>query len=201
MQRTVSLLAGLLMMTGCAFAWETPRDERGFYYWTMGGFGTTAQEWSKLGVAAGLEIAIQPGPHIFMFRWIQNGEADPGTVGVEKYELRRIPDEDINELGLLYGRAVRSEVFVFSAAIGVSYIHGMRRGALLGRAVHVTFDGGSVVETYEEHPFDTVGLPVSLQGSAQALKVFGIVLELFGNANPERSYIGAMLGIQFGHLR
>jgi hypothetical protein len=201
MQRSWSWLLGLMLIAGQAIAWDTPRDDRDIYYWTMGGFGTTAQQWSKLGKAAGLEVAIQKSAHLFMFRWLQNNEADPGTVGNEKYELRRIPDEDINEIGLLYGRAVRNDVFVLSAAVGVSYIHGMRRGDQISRIVHQTFEGGSIIETYEERPFETVGLPVSLQGSAQALKVFGIVLELFGNANPERSYLGAMLGIQFGHLR
>jgi hypothetical protein len=192
---------GCLLAFGDVFAWDVPRHDRDIYYWAMGGFGTTAQEWSKLGAAAGLEIAVQPGAHVFMFRWLQNNEADPGTVGDEEYELRRIPDEDINEVGLLYGRAIRNDVFVLTAAIGVSYIHGMRRGEQLSRVEQHTYDGGKVVETYEEHPFETIGLPISLQGSAQALKVFGIVLELFGNANPERSYLGAMLGIQFGHLR
>jgi hypothetical protein len=201
MKLSILTTLGCLLVIMDASAWEAPRDDRNIYYWAMGGFGTTAQEWSKSGTAACLEVAVQPGAHLFMFRWIQNNEADPGTVGDEEYELRRIPDEDINEIGLLYGRAVRNDVFVLSAALGVSYIHGMRRGELLSRAVHQTYDGGKVVETYEERPFETIGLPVSLQGSAQALKVFGIVFELFGNANPERSYLGAMLGIQFGHLR
>ena len=195
------LCLGTALSVSCARAWEAPKDDDGLYYWFMGGFGTTAQEWAKLGVAAGMEIGIQSHSHIFLFRWNQNNEADPGTVGEEAYDLHRTPDEDINEVGLLYGRGWRNDIFVLSAAAGVAYVSGMRRGDLIQRDVRIHYDGGTVVEKHGERPFETIGMPVVVQFSVQALEVFGIAVELFGNANPERSYMGVMLGIQFGHLR
>ncbi len=195
------LFWGTVLSVSCACAWEVPKDDDGLYYWFMGGFGTTAQKWAKTGTGAGMEIGVQSQAHIFLFRWNQNNEADPGTVGEEAYDLQRSPDEDINEIGLLYGRGWRNDIFVLSVATGVAYISGMRRGDLIRRDVLVYYDGGTVREKYEERPFETVGMPLIIQVSFQALEVFGLAVELFGNANPERSYMGAMFGIQFGHLR
>ncbi|MBU0692985.1 hypothetical protein KKC97_13065 [bacterium] len=201
MHKLFVLFLSIMLSGACVLAWETPKDDDRLYYWCMGGFGTTAQEWSKIGTAAGMEIGVQSHAHIFLFRWNQNNEADPGTVGEEAYDLHRTPEEDINEVGLLYGRGWRNDLFVLSAAAGVTYISGMRRGDLIQQTTQVHYDGGTVIEKYEERPFETVGLPVIVQISFQALEVFGFAVELFGNANPERSYMGALLGIQFGHLR
>ena len=201
MHKLLTLCLGLLLSMSAAHAWDAPEKDDGLYYWFMGGFGTTAQVWSKIGTDAGMEIGVQHHAHIFLFRWNQNNEADPGTVGDEDYDLHRSPEEDIDEVGLLYGRGWRNELFVLSAATGLTYISGMRRGDLLQKNVQVHSDGGTVVEKYAERPFETVGVPVVVQVSFQALEVFGIAVELFGNANPERSYLGCLLGIQFGHLR
>jgi len=201
MQRILIVILGLAVVSAESHAWEKKEGDDRLYYWFMGGFGTTAQEWSKLGTDAGMEIGLQYNNHIFLFRWNQNNEADPGRVGDDDFKLNRSPDEDINEVGLLYGRGWRNDIFVFSAAAGIAYISGVRRGDLLQRNIQIHSDGGVVIERYEERPFETVGLPIVAQISFQALEVFGVAVELFGNANPERSYMGALLGIQFGHLR
>jgi hypothetical protein len=134
---------------------------------------------------------------------MQNKESEPQEVIIngEEFDLNITPDADIDEIGILYGWCHRSSVFILTAAAGVSYVHGVRRGELVRRDVIEFFEGGNVKEVYQENVFQTVGVPVALQISAQALPLFGIGLELFGNANPERSYIGVLLGIQFGHLR
>jgi hypothetical protein len=203
MHRTLALLLGTLCAINCAHAWEVEPGDRSPYYWFTGGFGQTSQEWSKAGIGTGLNITLQTGPHVFAVRWLRNNEADAGFVNVdgEEFDLRRTPDEDINELALLYGRGARTPTFIIFGALGPSYVSGVRRGMLLNRRITHTYYSGNVVETYEEHPFDALGLAASFQISAQGLTMFGLAVELFGNLNPERSWAGILLGVQFGRLR
>lgn len=98
------------------------------------------------------------------------------TAVLAGYELSHVS----GEIGLLYGRAsTGSRAARWTAAAGLSFV----QVDISGRRLR-----------------NTVGLPISLQGSLDSPYV-GIGMAGFANLNPAESYAGLVLTLRVGRLR
>lgn len=161
-------------------AQDTSQIHNDSYYWINGGVGA-----SSFGVAGGISIALQNENTLFSVRTIFNGEVNI---------LGPSPAESVWDVGLLYGICTREPYEFVSAAGGISFVSGIRRGKYLGSS-------GWFSAHYESLPFFTVGIPIEGQLFWTPFSFFGCGIYAFANVNPEKGFWGAMLALRFGKLR
>jgi len=106
------------------------------------------------------------------------------------------PLETVWDVGVLYGRIAKASYGFASVSAGISLVGGVRRGRYLSSS-----GGWFGTRYFEEKNFITVGIPVEAQLFWTPLAFFGIGLYGFANLNIEKSFVGALLCIQFGKLR
>ncbi len=108
----------------------------------------------------------------------------------------RDPLESVGDLGVMYGKRWSQPGFGFmSVSGGIGLVHGSRRGEFIRSS-----GGWFGTSHYEEKPFATVGLPIDVQFALAPFQGIGLALNLFGNANPERTYGSATLSLIIGRL-
>jgi hypothetical protein len=100
------------------------------------------------------------------------------------------PVESATDAGLLVGRGSAKGSRLSYAALGIGYVHTVRRGRRL-------VPNGS---EYERIDTRTIGIPVELRATLNA-SVVGMGVCLFGNLNRKDSFVGAALTVQLGTLR
>jgi hypothetical protein len=133
--------------------------------WVQGGLGVSSANLGGIIAASAVK-----GPHLVSARASFVAESLDGG------------DDEAFDIGLLYGRQLRSGgVFRPSAAAGVAYIK--CEGCDEGRNAA------------------TVGLAVSVEAALWPTRIAGVGIHGFGNLNSVASFAGVALTIHVGRLR
>ena len=100
-------------------------------------------------------------------------------------------NENIHDLGLLYGRLIKADFGYFSLSAGASYVGGRK---------YTKVAMGFGYEDLEER-ISTFGLPIEIQLFITPSDNFGLGFYGFYNFNLERNFFGFGFAIQYGELR
>ncbi|MCX6231993.1 MAG: hypothetical protein NTZ33_10665 [Bacteroidetes bacterium] len=108
-----------------------------------------------------------------------------------------IPLESLNDFGFLFGKVLNSGEITFSAAAGISYIYGVRRGEYLSSS------GGWLISTsnYKENFIQTFGIPVQTEIMLGASHNLNFSFNIFGNINPKNSFGGFLVCLRLGAVK
>jgi hypothetical protein len=153
-----------------------------------GGSGTVAFAAAGAGIGSGgiagvASLDVHCGRLVYIARWSR----------VEEFEIfGPSPVETDSDYGVLVGKSLRSGRRVASAAVGLALVKSVRRGEVIER--------GWFGDRYQRLERVTVGLPVDLKATVNAGPV-GIGADIFGNVNPNGTFWGAALTVQFGKMR
>lgn len=120
------------------------------------------------------------------------------------------PDENVWDVGVLFGRQAKGKWAYASASAGLALVGGMRRGERTSPPFECSGDGGLLgcmleaaftpVE-YAEDPFYTVGIPVELDVGLTFSSRLGLSVTGFADLNPQRTMTGLSVGVVVGRLR
>jgi hypothetical protein len=102
------------------------------------------------------------------------------------------PNDEVWELGLLYGHHLTKGKVSVSFLAGISYTGGIYRGDRLYSDMFDVY--------YEELTYETFGLPLEIQLDLNRARPFGLSLSAFGNINAEKSFAGLSLNLLLGRL-
>jgi len=102
------------------------------------------------------------------------------------------PNDEIWELGLLYGLHLTKDEVSVSFLAGIGYTGGIYRGDRLYSDMFNVY--------YEELTYETFGLPLEIQLDINKTRPFGLSLSAFGNINVEKSFAGLSLSLLLGRL-
>jgi hypothetical protein len=151
-------------------------DDR--FIWVGGGLVTMDTDDASL-VGINAFINYSKNDRIFKLR---------GINAAEMILFGPKPNDEVWELGLLYGlRSINGKVSV-SFLAGISYTGGTYKGDKLDN------------NFYEELKFETVGMPLEAQFDAKLSEFFGFSIMFYADINPEKIYGGVNLSIIIGHL-
>jgi hypothetical protein len=164
-----------MFISGGSFVYgqKTSSDSSGHFKWVNLGLGVGSLGFEAGGFSAGGGLCDQIGKNIFSFR----------VLSIEEISSEDYPFRGIGDIGFLYGRIAKASYGFSSISAGISLVGGGRR------------------HNYGDEQFVTVGIPVEAQLFWTPLAFFGIDLYGFANLNIEKSFVGALLCIQFGTLR
>jgi hypothetical protein len=183
-----------MFISGGSFVYgqKTSSDSSGHFFWVNGGVGGSLVH-GGLGSHPGApsfggSLCYQSGKNLLSFRYLRNEEFQ--ILGADS------PSETVWDVGVLYGRIAKASYGFASISAGISLVGGVRRGRYLSSS-----GGWFGTSYYEENDFITVGIPVEAQLFWTPLPFFGIGFYGFANLNTEKSFVGALLCIQFGILR
>jgi len=183
-----------MFISGGSFVYgqKTSSDSSGHFFWVNGGVGGSLVH-GGLGSDPGApsfggSLYYQSGINLLSFRYLRNEEFQ--ILGPDS------PLETVWDVGVLYGRIAKASYGFASVSAGISLVGGVRRGRYLSSS-----GGWFGTRYFEEKNFITVGIPVEAQLFWTPLAFFGIGLYGFANLNIEKSFVGALLCIQFGKLR
>lgn len=160
--------------------WEDQSQES--FMWVGAGPGTMDSPNASL-LGMNTSINYLKSDHIFKLRGIYTEE-------MVLYGPK--PNDEIWELGLLYGRRTAGGKTGVSILAGISYTGGTYKGDRL--------DTDPFSEDYEELTFETVGLPIELQFDVNLLKFVGFSIMFFTDINPHTIYTGVNFSILIGYL-
>lgn len=148
------------------------------FIWVGGGVGTMdTTDGGLLGINA--SINYSKNNRIFKLRGIHANE-------MVLFGPR--PNDEVWELGLLYGiRSTQGKASV-SFLAGISYTEGIYKGDQIES------------NYYEELTFETVGIPLEAQFDVNLLKYIGFSIMFYADINPEKCYGGVNLSILIGYL-
>lgn len=146
-------------------------------YWLDGGIGG-----GSTGFATGVSASYLSGYNLYTVRYAYNAEMNL---------LSSSPAISVWDVGLLYGRTARNQMYYSSASAGVGLVGGVRRGKSISGTL---FD-------YESHSYSTIGIPLQVELFLTPRPFFGIGLSAAGNLNPERSFADVRLCLRVGKLR
>ncbi len=151
-------------------------------YWLNAGVGG-----SSSGLSGGLSLSYEAGKNLFTFRYI--GSSKYGEDKLGGYTTA----EKIRDIGPLYGRIIKGKFGYASISGGINLVTGVKHGEFLGII--------NWVNTYEKIRITTIGIPLEAQFFFTPVSFLGIGATAFANLNPEKSFWGLLLCIQFGKLR
>lgn len=173
----------LIFTASCLNAFNLMDDQsRGSFLWFGGGVGALGiDDGSLFNINASINYSKHG--HIFKLRAINTTE----ITLLELFEPRQ-PNDEVWELGLLYGLRPFNDNANISFHAGISYTGGSYKGDRL--------DSGY----YEVLTFGTVGLPLEIQFNAKLLEYVGFSIILFADINPDKSYGGVNFCILLGQL-
>jgi hypothetical protein len=143
------------------------------FFWGTIGFGTGANggNSSSTPYAVNLNLTYRFNRDMVSFRTSSVGELFETTV---------------TDYGFLYGYAITSGEIFTSVGGGIALVSG-------------NISKGLFSEVKKIGP--TIGFPAEVQLFWQPFHAVGIGLYLFADLNPENSFDGATLSLQFGNLR
>lgn len=153
-----------------------------YHIWFGGGIGTLGTADGRL-ISINASINYSKNDRIFKFRSI---------LARELVVLGPRPDDEIWELGLLYGRHSTKGKVSVSYLAGLSYTGGIYKGDLLGSDM--------LNDYYEEITFETFGIPLEVQLDINALELLGFSVTLYADINPDKIYGGVNFSILIGRL-
>lgn len=173
----------LIFTASCLNAFNLMDDQsRGSFLWFGGGMGILGIDDGSLS-DINASINYSKNCHIFKLRAIHSAE----MTLLELFEPGQ-PNDEVWELGLLYGLRPFNDNANISFHAGISYTGGSYKGDRL--------DSGY----YEVLTFGTVGLPLEIQFNAKLLEYVGFSIILFADINPDKSYGGVNFAILLGQL-
>jgi len=135
-------------------------------YWINAGLGIGGS-----GLAAAGSVSVQPRKHIISLRAVLTTDLD----------------EDLSDIGLLYGRVLVQGRFHASLGAGLAQAHGSHRRGFWD-------DDGEGRKLI-------VGVPFELQLAWRPAKWLGLGVYGFADVNSVQSFGGATLSLQVGNLR
>lgn len=172
----------LIFTASCLNASNLMDDQsRGSFLWFGGGVGALGTDDGTLS-EINASINYSKNGHIFKLRTIYSAEMTLLNL------FDREPNDEVWELGLLYGLRPFNDNANISFHAGISYTGGSYKGDRL--------DSGY----YEVLTFGTVGLPLEIQFNAKLLEYVGFSIILFADINPDKSYGGVNFAILLGQL-
>jgi hypothetical protein len=152
------------------------------FIWIGGGVETlVTADGSLYGINASLNYT--KNDRIYKFR---------GLLAAELVVAGPRPNEEVWELGLLYGLHSTYGMISVSYLAGISYTGGIYRGDRLYSDMFDVY--------YEELTFETFGLPLEIQFDINKARPFGLSLSAFSNINAENSFAGLSLNLLLGRL-
>lgn len=152
------------------------------FIWVGGGVGSLVTADGSL-VNINTSINYLKNDRIFKLR---------GIFADELVVLGPRPNDEVWELGLLYGRHSTKGKVSVSYLAGISYTGGIYKGDLLGSDM--------LNEYYEELSFETIGIPMEVQLEINALQFIGFSVIMYADINLDKIYGGVNLSIIIGHL-
>jgi len=153
-----------------------------YHIWFGGGIGALGTADGRL-ININASLNYSNNDRIFKFR---------GILARELVILGPRPDDEVWELGLLYGaHSTKGKVSV-SYLAGISYTGGIYKGDLLGSDM--------LNDYYEEITFETFGIPLEVQLDINALELLGFSVTLYADINPDKIYGGVNFSILVGNL-
>ena len=169
-------LVVLILSTGNSpvYAQSISNNSKADLGWLNAGIGG-----SSFGFSKGVSFSYQTGKHLISTRYTYNGV----------YVFKAW------EIGILYGRSLKTSLSLVSVSGGISIVGGIRRGKYL----YTSFWCHRRI--YEKITFLTIGIPIVFQLFWTPASFFGIGIYGLVNLNPEESFYGALLCIQLGKLR
>ena len=157
------LMLCILLVTGVLRA-----QDQGPGYWLNAGFGT-----NSLGFISGsANVSLQPAWGVLSLRGTANSEDLFG--------------DEIWDVGLLYGGAIRSNDLLLSGGVGVAIVGGSRSEGLFSGRVGIP---------------SVIGFPLELQALWQIIPPFGIGLYGYADINSEESFAGFTICLHVGMFR
>jgi hypothetical protein len=117
-------------------------------------------------------------------------------IGSREFILFTSPSETVNDIGILFGKALIKKYVQFTASGGIGIVTGLRRGK-------VSYMEGGLLGTtyYEKERITGVGVPIELECLFRPLKFVGFGLGAYANLNRDRTLYGLLFKIQIGKLR
>ena len=151
--------------------------------------------WVNLGVGAG-SMNSDFSYEISFNYYLDNAHLISGRfAGIQQYTLVSLGGESTNEniydLGLLYGRLIKSDFGYFSLSGGIGYVGG--RKYTKATSIYGT--------EYLEERISNIGLPFEAQLFFTPSDHFGLGFYGFSNFNLEKNFFCFGFTIQYGELR
>lgn len=160
--------------------WQEQSDDR--FLWISSGIGTlNTADGNLLDINA--SINYSKNDRIFKLR---------GILAEELVIFGPRPNDEVWELGLLYGKRTTNGSLSLSFMAGISYTGGIYKGDPLGSDMFNDY--------YEELTFETIGLPLEVQFDINALQYIGFSIMFFADINAEKIYGGVHLAILIGRI-
>ena len=178
----ISTVLMLLTTKSQAYVQQDTSDSKPNLSWLNLGLGV-----GSIGLSAGASFSYNFGSSLISIRSVANSEFK--IFGPS-------PSENVWDLGVLYGRSAKASYGVASISGGIAIVGGVRRGRYLGST-----GGFFSSDKYESLTFSTIGIPIEGQLFWTPFSFFGIGIYGFGNLNPEQSFAGALLCLEFGEVR
>ena len=152
--------------------------------WISGGAGPATR-----GIGAQLFVGVRLDERHFLM---------PRVATETEFQLFWVdtPLESATDAGLLYGWVEETRGHTLTAAVGLSAVNVVRRGARLGGGCG--FGPLPCGEDHERLSTWTVGVPVSVQAFATPHRNVGLGVHLFANVNPKASFGGLTVGLMLG---
>lgn len=107
------------------------------------------------------------------------------------------PQVSFLDMGVLYGRSLKTDNFMTSVSVGIGMVRFVDRGKLLSTGGGFSLGGNK----YEKIVNKGFGIPVSGQFFITRFDNIGFGLYAFANFNKYKSGSGFLLCLQFGRLR
>jgi hypothetical protein len=173
----------LIFTASCLDASNFMDDQsHGSFIWFGGGVGTMGTADGDL-FNINASINYSKNDRIFKLR---------GLLAEELVILGPRPNDEVWELGLLYGRRSTNGKVSVSYLAGISYTGGIYKGDLVGSDM--------LNDYYEELTFETFGIPLEVQFDVNLLKYIGFSIIVYADVNPDKIYIGVNFCILIGRL-
>ncbi|HAQ62718.1 TPA: hypothetical protein DCR49_12135 [Candidatus Delongbacteria bacterium] len=148
------------------------------FIWIGGGVGTMDTADGGL-LDMNASINYSKYDHIFKLR---------GIHAEEMVLFGPLPNDEVWELGLLYGRTQTYGSLSVSLLAGISYTGGIYKGDRLD------------IDYYEKIAFETVGIPLEAQIDVNLLTYIGLSIMFYADINLDKSYGGVNFAILLGKL-
>ena len=156
--------------------------------WINAGIGA-----GSAGLSSGANFSHQSGKKLISARVTYNEELN--IFGPS-------PSERAWDFGVMYGGIAKSKYGFASISAGLGLVGGVRRGRYLDENRDDNYGWFFIkIDQYEKIDFLTLGIPAEIQAFWTPFSKVGIGITLHGNLNPEKSFAGILISLQFGDLR
>jgi len=156
-------------------------------YLAWGSLGIGSFTGKKSGIAFNFDLNYLKNSSLFTLRYINNTE----------FILFTSPPEQLDDVGLLYGKVLRNKNFSIHASVGIGVVSYLKRTSLSST------NSAGLINSYKyntDREF-SVGIPLELQTNLITLKYIGLGIKIYSNINFINCVVGGLLTLQIGCLR